>query len=75
MKIMRGKMLCANFKGPEAISQNGDDVVSVLQSAFNEKKRVVDKNIFVFLENWRFDNNVGNPCFIFEAQKKKSFGR
>ena len=71
---MRGEFGVSDFQRPEAIRQDGDDVVGILYDAFNEEKRMADQSDPVFLENGRLDHNVGDTSFILEAQKKKSSG-
>ena len=71
---MRRKFCIPDLQGPEAIRQYGDDIVGILHDAFNEEKRMADQSDPVFLENGRFDHNVGDTGFILEAQKKKPSG-
>ena len=56
-----------------ARSLHMDDVIDVLQRAFEEKELALNDRGAIALENIRRDDDVGNAGFVFEAEEDEAF--
>ena len=56
-----------------ACSFHMDDIIDVLQRAFEEKKLALNDRGAVAVENIRRDDDVGNAGFVFKAEEDETF--
>ena len=73
MKIVGSGFGAGDGQWLYAFHFDGNDVVLILQTPFNQQKLVMDDNCMILLEKLRRDDCIGDACFVFEAEKHKAF--
>ncbi len=61
-------------EGEDAPGFNGNNIVLILQNAFDKQKRMMDDDGVVLRKKLRGDNGIGDARFVFEAEENKAFG-
>src|SRR5689334_15673161 len=74
VKIVRDGLRLGNVQRRDAPSFDGNYPVLVLQSSFNEQELLGRKHETVLLKQIGIDDGIGDPGFIFQTEKNKTFG-
>src|SRR4029453_4496535 len=72
MKVVRNNGRFANGHDLHARGFNGNDVIDILQSAFDEKKFSSDDDKSIFRKQVRRDDRIRNAGFVFETEKHEA---
>src|SRR2546423_7251083 len=68
MKIVRSGFGLGDRQGTNALRFDGDDILLILQTAFNEQKLLMDDGDVILLKQLRGDDGIGDSRLVFEAQ-------
>jgi len=74
VKIVRTGFGLGDEEGKDAFGFDGDDIILILQNAFDHEKAFGDQQKAIFVEQVGMDDRIGDSGFIFEAEEEKAFG-
>ncbi len=61
-------------EGEDAPGFDGNNIVLILQNAFDKQKGMMNDDGVILRKKLRGDNRVGDAGFVFEAEEDKAFG-
>src|SRR5437588_12243049 len=75
MKIVGNSLRLSYVKGGKAAGFHGDDIVLILQDAFDQNEFLADQEQTAFLKHIRRNDDVGNAGFILHAEEHETLCR